>query len=150
MPLGRLITGQAGAGGRWLAHPLAVLPTEELWRPGSGPLLGSVLHTHAQRLLHQRARNGFRERGESADQSGALFEEHSDRQQGHAGALSLESQVEAPLGQGAQFKGLHVKFPLPALPQEKVCSHCVHLGQEEGRKRKISCNGWIPTHCIHS
>lgn len=132
MALGGLVARQAGAGGGGLAHPLAVLPAEELGGPGASPLLGRVLHARALRLLHQGAGDGLGEGGESADQGRALLEEDPDGQQRHAGALSLEGQVEAPLGQGAQLKGLHVKFPLPALPQEKVRSHCVHLQQEEG------------------
>lgn len=134
MALGGLVAWEAGAGGGRLAHPLAVLPAEELGWAGPGPLLGGVLHAHALRLLHQAAGHGLGEGGESADQGGALLEEDPDGEQGHAGTLSLEGQVEAPLGQGAQFKGLHVEFPLAALPQEKVRSHCVHLQQEEGGK----------------
>lgn len=92
-----LVSGQAGAGGRRLAHPLAVLPAEELRRPGSGHLLGGVRHAHALRLLHQNVGHRLREGGKSTDQRGALFEEDPDGQQGHAGALSLKSQVEASL-----------------------------------------------------
>lgn len=85
-----------------MADPLAIFPTEELRRPMSGPLLGSVLHTHTLCLLHQRAGNSFRKGGQSADQRRALFVEHPDGQQGHAGTLRLEGQVEASLGEGAE------------------------------------------------
>lgn len=137
MALGGLVARQAGAGGGGLAHPLAVLPAEELGGAGPGPLLGGVLHAHALRLLHQGAGDGLGEGGEGADQGGALLEEDPDGEQGHAGPLGLEGQVEAPLGQGPQFKGLHVELPFAALPQEKVGSHRVHLQQEEGRGAEL-------------
>lgn len=135
----RLKPRQAGAGGGRLAHPLAVLPTEELRWPLSGPMLGGVLDTHALRLLHQHTRDGLWKRGQSADQGRTLLEEHPDGQQSHAGALGLKSEVETSLGEGAQFKGLHIEFPLPTLPQQKVCSHCVHLNRKKGER--ILCNG---------
>lgn len=86
----RLKSRPAGAGGCRLAHPLAVLPTEELRRPWSGPMLGGVLDTHTLRLLHQRTRDGLWKRGQGADQGWTLLEEHPDGQQSHAGALSLK------------------------------------------------------------
>lgn len=134
MSLRRLISWTAGTGGGRLSHPLTVLPAEELGRTGSRALLVRVLHTHTLGLLHQRTWYRHGEGGEGGDQRGALLEEHSDGQQGHAGALSLEGQVEASLGERAQPEGLYVELPLPALPQEKVCSHRVHLRQEGAKK----------------
>lgn len=97
-------------------------------------MLGGVLDTHTLSLLHQRARDCLWKRGQSADQGWTLLEEHPDGQQSHAGTLGLESQVETSLGEGAQFKGLHIEFPLPTLPKQIFCSHCVHLKRTKREK----------------
>ncbi|KAF3840871.1 hypothetical protein F7725_006733 [Dissostichus mawsoni] len=96
------ISWHAGTGSCRLAHPLTVFPAEELRGPRSRPLLGGVLHTHTLRLLHQGAGDGLWEGGKSTDQGGTLLEEDPDGQQGHAGALSLEGQVETSLRQRAE------------------------------------------------
>lgn len=127
------ISCQTGAGRGRLAHPLSVLPTEELRRSWPRPLLGGVLHADALRLLDQSPRDGLRKGGQSADQTGTLLKEDPDGQQSHAGALSLEGQVETSLGQWTQSERLHVKLTLTAFPQQEVCSHRVHLRQEEDR-----------------
>lgn len=116
VPLSWFKSWYACTWGCWLAHPLAVLPAEELRRPRTGTLLSCVLHTHTLCLLHKSTRYSLRERGKSTDQGRTLLEEDPDRQQSHAGTLSLKGQVKASLIKRAESQGLHVQFLLPVLP----------------------------------
>lgn len=129
IPLGSLKPRSTATTSDWLLGPLAILPAVEAGTGARGR--NGISHAAPCHRHHKLTRHSLREAGEVHSQLGALLVEEVQGQQGHAGALVLESQVEASLGERAQAQRLDIHLPSRlsprALPGQVFSSHCVHL-----------------------
>lgn len=93
-------------------------------------------------LLHQRVGNGFREEGEGAAEWRALPVEDTHREQCHAGALTLEGQVEPRLPELFQTQHFDIGALLGAT--QVVCRHCGHLDIRVLHPGRVGGRGIVP------
>lgn len=99
-------------------------------------------------LLHQWVGDGFGEGSEGAAEGWALPVEDSYREQRHAGALAVESQVEPSPPQWLQTQQLEVGALLTASAQQVVSRHRGHFGVRVLHPGRVGRRGLITVRLV--